>query len=200
VNIKVEDPGRRSAEGELKKRDDCTKRRSTWSSAKAAAASRCCSGPGHRLRPRRPADRLHGRRRHRRADRLVVMDPLDGFGQQRRDGQHLDLGGRCSGGSGMLSVITRLVIGAPAIFSIALPHSTPCVAATWISRAPRLVDQPGRAADRPGRADHVVEHQGDAPFDRPADDVLLPVSRRSRGACRRWPTGRPEPFGVPWPA
>ena len=38
---------------------------------------------------------------------------------------------------------------------------------------PRVVDEMGRAADRAGRRDHVVEHDGHLSRDRRADDVLL---------------------------
>ena len=50
---------------------------------------------------------------------------------------------------------------------------------------PRLVHHLGRAADRAGRADHVVEDQGRLAFDLGADDVGLRGSaRHCCGACR----------------
>ncbi len=73
----------------------------------------------------------------------------------------------------MLLVITRLVMGADWMFvdGRAAEHA---VRGRDVDFArPGRVDQVGGAADRAGRADHVVEHQGDAAFDRSADDVLL---------------------------
>ena len=100
----------------------------------------------------------------------------------------------------MLLVITRLVIGADWMLldGRAAQHAVRGGHVDFACAG--LVDQVGGAADRAGRADHVVEHQGDPALDRSADDVLLV---RLTAVARRLSTMASLPPAVwraRWPA
>ena len=117
----------------------------------------------------RASGKARRRGSHLRADRLVVVDPLDGLGEQRSYRKNHN------------------VVGKVILFEgYAVGHDEACdgcTAEVVHGRAAKdgmgggdvdfasshALNQFGGAGDRAGRADHVVEHEGHFSFDGTAD-------------------------------
>ena len=145
--------------------------RSRWRRATAAAAAattrggrrpRCWPGSSGPLRNDRMTGWL-GSGLEQDADRFAVVDPADGLGQGRSDGQDVQL--RMAGGTGAESVHTTSVTSAAVSLSSAPSTNTPCVHATatergWYSRrlssssntvVPRAISSSTMMTSRPPR-------------------------------------------------